>query len=253
MCDSTLAVISDIHGNRWALEAILQDIECRKIRHVVNLGDCVYGPLDPSGTATILMDLDILTVRGNEDRILFEPFGDSERSPSLNYTRESLRPEQLQWLKLLEKTTTAYENFLLCHGTPERDDAYLLQEVSEQCITVRTAGEVEERVREVTQPAVLCGHDHIPRTVNLLDGRIVVNPGSVGLPAYRDDRPYPHVMETGTPHARYSLVKRVEAAWRVENIAVSYAWETAAEVARENGRPDWADWLKTGRAMLPHP
>jgi hypothetical protein len=46
------------------LEAVLNDIKQREIKHIVNLGDCFYGPLDPGGTAQILVGLDIPTVRG---------------------------------------------------------------------------------------------------------------------------------------------------------------------------------------------
>ena len=240
--------MSDIHGNRWALEAVLQDIESRGITHMVNLGDCVYGPLDPAGTATLLMELNIPTVRGNEDRIVVDPSGEFGHASSLTYVRDSLNPEHLRWMKSFEMMFIAYENFFLCHGTPQRDDEYLLQEVSEKGVCVRTPSDIERKVRVVVQPVVLCGHDHVPRTVNLPNGKIVVNPGSVGLPAYQDDVPYPHAMETGTPHARYSIVHQSEAEWHVEHIPVSYAWERAAETAMEKGRPDWAEWLRTGKA-----
>jgi predicted phosphodiesterase len=49
--DLTIAVIADIHGNRWALEAVLADIDRRYIGQIVNLGDSLLGPLDPVGTA----------------------------------------------------------------------------------------------------------------------------------------------------------------------------------------------------------
>ena len=45
MAPQTFAVLSDIHGNRWVLEAVLDDIRRRGIRDLVNLGDCLYGPL----------------------------------------------------------------------------------------------------------------------------------------------------------------------------------------------------------------
>ena len=59
-----MAVIADVHGNRWALEAVLEDIEKRAIADVFDLGDCLYGPLDPAGTAEILMTVGATTVRG---------------------------------------------------------------------------------------------------------------------------------------------------------------------------------------------
>lgn len=55
-------------------------------------------------------------------------------------------------------------------------------------------------------------------------------------------------METGTPHARYSIIYREENGWWIENIAVPYDWQTAADMALKNGRSDWAHWLTTGRA-----
>jgi len=63
-----LAVLADIHGNVLALEAVLADLEHRKVDDVVNLGDCVSGPLSPRETAHLLMRLDWPTIRGNHDR-----------------------------------------------------------------------------------------------------------------------------------------------------------------------------------------
>jgi predicted phosphodiesterase len=248
VAETRIAVISDVHGNRWALEAVLEDIERRSVRHVANLGDSLYGPLDPAGTARILLPLDFPTVRGNEDRIVVEPLWDAAVSPTLAYVRETLNAVHLRWLEGLEMTVTTYEHFYLCHGSLERDDEYLLQEVSETKVALRDSNGLMARLSRLAQPVLLCGHDHVPRTVRLPHGRLIVNPGSVGLPAYADDVPFPHVMQTGAPHARYSIVSRVEAGWRIEDIAVPYDWEAAAAMAAENGRPDWAAWLRTGRA-----
>ena len=98
------------------------------------------------------------------------------------------------------------------------------------------------------EPVLLCGHDHVPHTVYLADGKLIVNPGSVGLPAFTDDLPFPHAMETGTAQARYSVVFGNRPDRQVEEVAVSYDWPAAARMAEENGRPDWARWLRTGRA-----
>ena len=73
MQNASIAVLSDIHGNRWALEAVLADIQHRGVDELMNIGDSLYGPLDPAGTAEILLPLNIPTVRGNEDRIILHP------------------------------------------------------------------------------------------------------------------------------------------------------------------------------------
>jgi predicted phosphodiesterase len=243
-----IAVLSDIHGNRWALEAVLLDIERRGVRETVNLGDCLYGPLDPGGTARLLVELDLPTVRGNQDRVIVEPRRGPDEPPTLAFVRRSLGEEHLRWLESLEPTAIVGEVLFLCHGSPRRDDEYLLVEVVEQGVRLRKPEGLLDKTSDVGLPVLLCGHDHVPRTVYLPDGRLVVDPGSVGLPAYADDLPYLHAMETGTPHARYSIVGWGASGWWVEDIAVPYDWETAAAVAGENGRPDWAEWLRTGRS-----
>ncbi len=193
-----VAVLSDIHGNRWALEAVLDDIRRRGIRAMVNLGDCLYGPLDPAGTARMLMGLDMPTVRGNEDRIIAE-----EAGPHPGFALPALcaghgcGPSIARWLETLPATAVLHEEFFLCHGTPERDDDYLVREVTAGSMRPAAAGGDRRRLESVAQPVVLYGHDHLPALLGLPDGRLLVNPGSVGLPAYRDDLPFPTPWKPG--------------------------------------------------------
>jgi diadenosine tetraphosphatase ApaH/serine/threonine PP2A family protein phosphatase len=97
---------------------------------------------------------------------------------------------------------------------------------------------------------VLCGHTHVPRIVALDDGRVIVNPGSVGLPAYTDDTPVPHANQMGAPYARYAVLERRKVAdpWQVSFRVVAYDWGAASKRAADKGRADWARWIKTGYA-----
>lgn len=52
--EKKIAVLSDIHGNSWALEEVIKDIEKRGIKNIIDLGDSIYGPLDPMGTYKLL-------------------------------------------------------------------------------------------------------------------------------------------------------------------------------------------------------
>lgn len=248
--DHTLCVaaLSDIHGNRWALEAVLRDIDKRGISNIVNLGDSVYGPLNPAGTADLLIGRDIPTVLGNEDRILLEPAEKHATSTSLAFTKNVLQPDHLAWIESLPKAVTACDRLFLFHGTPDSDEEYLLSSVAPSGVHLRDTGDLTTRLLSIQQDVILCGHDHLPRTVSLLDGKLVVNPGSVGCPAYSDDHPHPHVMENGSPHARYAVLTLDGSGWLVEHIVLPYDWSTAADTARNNGRPDWSEWLMTGRA-----
>lgn len=87
------------------------------------------------------------------------------------------------------------------------------------------------------------------RAVRKSRGVQIVNPGSVGLPAYDDKRPFPHYMETGSPHARYAVIDRERGGWHINLVAVEYDWSAASEDARAGNRPDWAHALETGYAL----
>jgi diadenosine tetraphosphatase ApaH/serine/threonine PP2A family protein phosphatase len=248
MPDLPVAVLSDIHGNRWALEAVLEDIRRRGISKMVNLGDCLYGPLDPAGTAKILLELAMPTVRGNEDRILLDDPVRHPDSPSLPFVQARLQPEHMRWLRALPLTAVAHDELFLCHGTPEHDNEYLVRQVTATACRLLPPTTIALKLARIAQPVVLFGHDHLPALLSLPDGRLLVNPGSVGLPAYRDDLPFPHAMEAGSHHARYGIVTGARAGFAVEHVAVAYDWRSAAAAAMENGRPDWAFALRCGFA-----
>lgn len=242
---SPLAVLSDIHGNLRALDAILADMERRGIRRAVHLGDAVYGPLDPHGTAVRLIERGILSVRGNEDRLVVR----ADRPNALvDFVRVALRRDDVDWLCQLP-STLSLGDFLLCHGTPRDDAEYLLLDVTAGCVRLRDEAGITARLDGVAQRVVLCGHDHTPNAVMLTDGRLVVNPGSVGCPAYHDDHPVEHIIEAGSPHARYAIVARSAHGWSCEHICVPYDADAAATDARRQGRGDWAWALATGRAL----
>ncbi len=221
------AAIADIHGNVWALEAVLSDIDRCGIATVFNLGDSLYGPLAPAATAHLLMARKIPSLRGNQDRVLLD----------------TLPAAHLDWLGE-QPCTIEYGDVLMCHGTPESDEVYLTEAVTAHGVELRRLSEIEELLRGVQHRMILCGHSHIPRVIALRDGRTIVNPGSVGLPAYADELPHPHRMETGSPHARYAVIDGD----RIELIEVSYDHKAAASKARESGREDWASAIETGFA-----
>ena len=96
-----IAVIADIHGNILALEAVLADLARRGgADRVINLGDCVSGPLWPRETMERLEALGWPTVRGNHDRrVANDPL--EEMGPSDKFAHDRLTPEQRDWLGTL--------------------------------------------------------------------------------------------------------------------------------------------------------
>ena len=242
-----LAVLSDIHGNIRALNAVIRDLEHRGIEQVVNLGDCIYGPFDPRPVAECLIARQWPTVAGNEDRILGEGLEDLLLSRTAGWTRSQLSPKQIQWISDLPYLLALTEDVVCFHGQPMCDTSYLLTRVDESGeVGQHTIQEIEQALAGFGHWLVLCGHDHTPRVVSLEDGRMIVNPGSVGCPAYRDDNPFEHAIETGSPHARYAVVEIQGGSISAELVSVSYDWDAAAQEAKSNGFPDWSVWIQTG-------
>ena len=243
----SFAAISDIHGNIFALEAVLGDIAQRGIERIVNLGDHLYGPLDPIATAELLIPINLPSIRSNCDRWLYEAGTIAPPGRTIAKNRLALSEQHRCWLEEMPQTLQIDDDVLLCHGTPWADDVYLLEDVDQNGVHPRSVDDLAIHLSEVSAKLVLCGHSHRPGSAQLLNGTVVVNPGSVGLQVYTDESPYPHAMEAGTPHARYAVFTREDSQWQFEHLTVSYDWEQAAKLAEQNGRSDWARWLRTGR------
>ena len=242
-----VAVLADIHGNLRAIEAVQSDLRRRSPDVVLNLGDHVSGPLQAAATADLLMAESYVNIRGNHDRQLLdrapEAMGPSDRAASAQ-----LESRHKIWLAGLPPTQITVFGIFLCHGTPRDDLEYFLEDVNGCEVHLATPAQVRQRLAPVKTGLVLCGHTHIPRIAQVDDVRII-NPGSVGLPAYDDTRPSLHYVETGSPHARYAMIDREGDNWRVEFIAVEYDWQAAARDAARANRPEWAHALATGYAL----
>ena len=243
------AVLSDIHANLWALEAVLEDVHRRGLDTILNLGDVLYGPLQPRATYDLLMREKVSqAVHGNQDREIHEATQrELAANPTLAHTVRDLGEDAIAWLRQIPKTAELGSDVYLCHGTPASDSRYLLEEVGGGRALVRAEDEIARDLDGLTHPVVLCGHSHIPRLVRLASGQMIVNPGSVGLPAYADDTPVRHRMETYSPHASYAILRQAAAGWYVSFVRVPYDHEAAARQAAALGRPDWAYALRTGR------
>lgn len=244
------AVLSDIHGNVWALEAVLADAAHRGITQFINLGDVLYGPLKPRETYELLQTIDAVTIQGNEDRDVYEY--DPQRHdphPTLTYMIDELGEEPIRWLEALPQTAVIADEIYACHGIPENDLVYLLEDVSSGLPTVKEEAAILEHLEGVAYPVILCGHSHMPRVVQLSSGQLIVNPGSVGVPAYDDDAPNYHAMQNYSPLASYAILETQNGAWQVELLKIPYDVEQAVEQAQRHGRNDWAHWVKTGRVV----
>lgn len=239
-----IAVVSDIHGNLPALQSVLAEIAREGVDLTVNLGDIASGPLWPRETVALLMTLALPTIAGNHERqaLAARPGRDDDDA----FTAAELGAAERGWLAALP-AALSIDALRLVHGTPASDLHCLMETVTPHCgMRAATADELRERLGAIDGEVLLCGHTHVPR-ISQLDGRLVVNPGSVGRPAYDHDQPYDHVVETGSPHARWALVERGPHGWQAQLRATAYDHEAAAARAATLGFADWAHQLRTGR------
>lgn len=248
VCIMKIAVISDIHGNAFALRAVLDDISNRGVDRIVNLGDIFYGPIAPGATYDLLQQYDISTIQGNQDRQIYEVQADDIiNNPTMAFVLDELEVKPLQWLCSLPHELHLTDDVYLCHGGPGDDLLYLLENIDSGVPLVRSDGEITALLKGEHASLILCGHTHIPRCVHLASGQLIVNPGSVGLPAYEDDSPVPHKMENYSHHARYAIVEKDHYGWQVEHCIIPYEVELALQKCQKLQRNDWVAFLKNGR------
>ncbi|WP_439573134.1 metallophosphoesterase family protein [Phreatobacter sp.] len=247
-----LAIIADIHGNAVAIEAVLADIAATSTDRIVNLGDVVSGPLWPRETLERLLPMNLATVRGNHDRWVATTAREA-MYPSDAIAHDALTPEQRDWLGALPMELAFEAGGLAVrafHGTPSDDNGYLMHEIADGGLRPSGPAAIAGRLGASGDAGlILCAHTHQPGLVTLPgSATVVLNPGSVGLPAYSDPTPpSPHVSEAGSPHARYALVTIAGGAVAgIDLRAIPYDWSRAAARATELGRPDWALALATG-------
>jgi diadenosine tetraphosphatase ApaH/serine/threonine PP2A family protein phosphatase len=190
------------------------------------------------------MDLGWPTVRSNHDRWLtapLDPLGPCEAD-----TLPHLTAAHHACLAALPATRVVDDAFL-CHATPRSDTTYWLYELRPDGSVAGTPPDrIAGQAGGVAQLLILCGHTHIARAGRLADGRIVVNPGSVGCPGFEDDAPVCHRAEAGLPHAVNAVLDRMPQGWTVTFRRIPYDSRRAIARAAAGGCADWASVLAAG-------
>jgi putative phosphoesterase len=238
---ASVALISDIHGNRWALEAVLADIAERGADAVYSLGDLVgYGP-DPNGVIDLLREGEIPSLLGNYDEGVgwetgdcgcFFPDEEARKIGDASYafTVSTVTEDRKAYLRSLPRELhigLADKRVHLVHGSPRRINEYLLKDRDER--TYRRLAEAE------SDDVLAFGHTHDP-WFRWYQDKLFVNVGSVGRP------------KDGDPRAMYVVLESApSASIAVEIRRVAYDVEAAVEAIIAAGLPDaLAAMLRTG-------
>ena len=223
------AVFSDVHANLPALEAVLEDMERRRIHPIICLGDLVgYGPF-PNEVAALIGERRIPTIMGNYDQGIGYATGDcgcayrteeqrAEGAVSLRWTQEAVTEETRAFLRVLEDRfllETPAGEILVIHGSPRRINEYLFEDRPESALA--------RIVKENPYRGILFGHTHIPY-VRQVEGTTFVNVGSVGRPKDGDWRACYALMDPAASPLEHPLaVKFVRVPYDHERLVAALA------------------------------
>lgn len=245
-----IAIISDIQSNVYALQEVLKDIKLRNIEVVLNLGNMFYGPIEPRATYDLIRQNKFVNICGKEDRQILEAsISQLENNHTLAYAYQDLKDEALYWIQDLQFEKIIGGTYYMINGTYFDDSQYLLEDVSSGEIKIRDDEKILELTDNIKAPFIFCGHSHLPRVQKINTGQLIINPGAIGLQAFKSENPVHHKIENNTPNASYCILKIKDTRYSIEHVRVAYDFEKAAKKAQENKREDWAYALRTGKTL----
>jgi predicted phosphodiesterase len=227
-----IAIVSDIHGNRTAFDAVLSDLRQTSPDLVLHGGDLADAGASPLEIVDRIRDLGWPGVVGNTDEMLFRPESLKEfadQSPTLQplfsvieematATREALGEERLGWLRTLPRVQIR-GSLALVHASPETLWSAPASEAGD--------ADLESAYLPLSHQIVVYGHIHFPY-IRSISGMIVANAGSVGL-SYDGDR-----------RAAYLLFDESKSEPEIRR--VEYPVERELQALSSCGLPH-ADWL----------
>lgn len=244
-----VALLSDIHGNTVALDAVLEDMRQFRPDIVVCLGDIAAGGPDPGGAIDRLVSLDCIAVQGNTDAGMVDMPTWWRDPSSINlpddalpgmeitvWSAEQLTPPQRGYLAGLPLTSVVdlgdAGEMLAFHGSPHSAD---------DLITATTSSDELDRLLAGHNSAWLVGgHTHVP-LVRVHRGRTIANPGSVGMPFAE------YGYAGGVPvlrHAAYAMVSASDGVAGIELRQIEVDADAMVASVHRNGMPNAEWWLQ---------
>jgi len=227
-----LALISDIHGNHHALEAVRARLERESPDQIICGGDIVgYGAF-PAECVKWVREHCEVTVRGNHDHHVVQISGAHNFNPrayaALAWTAENIPEDDLKWLAALPMSAEM-DDIKITHGHPMLPEAWLY---------ILDRHQADMALKSVEEKVVITGHSHVQacfiekeaparlvhfREIELGERRSVLNPGSVGQPRDGDSRAAFAILDTEP--------------WTYTPMRVAYDVEGARDAILDAGLP----------------
>jgi predicted phosphodiesterase len=241
-----IALISDIHGNLVALEAVLASIQASRIGQIVCLGDVATSGPQPREVIEKLRKMDIPIAMGNMDAWMLDPKPHAYRDEDTRriteielWGAEQLAPSDISFLRTfpprIEVPLSSDVNLLCVHASPRSD--------SDQILATTPDDELERMLAGCRATVVAGGHTHT-QMLRRFRETTVINPGSVGLPIERSSL-------TGEvrspPWAEYAVVGLEDGKLRIEFRRVPFDVGALVQTARASGMPHAEWWISNWR------
>ncbi|WP_135228927.1 metallophosphoesterase family protein [Deinococcus fonticola] len=211
-----VAILSDTHGNAFALEAVLRDIRQASPDVTINLGDQIEGSADPGRAAALQASLNAVEVRGNNEEKLWAGGRRSPLSREIGaWLDNQVSAQARARLAALPLSARVEGGIFACHGTPQSAwDSLLWMWDQGGYYRARAPRELRQLVEPLAAQVVVCGHTHRPGATRVGD-TLVVNSGAVSGQV------------DGDPRARWTLLERRGGHWSADFRAASYDIEAA--------------------------
>ena len=231
-----IGLISDIHGNRLALDAVVAELERAEIDEIVCLGDVAVGP-QPGEALAGIRELGCPVVMGNWDACFLEgmPVAKDEVGQKLVDTGEwwaqFLTPEDREFMRSFVPTLELDldgRKTVFFHGSPHSYDDWIFATTPDDALRAMLDGYME--------PVLVGGHTHL-QMIRRFEKSVLVNPGSVGLP-FVEWWPRPVRI---APWAEYGILDSTGDRLAIELRRTNFDVEAFLALSRTSGMPH-ADW-----------
>jgi predicted phosphodiesterase len=238
-----IGIISDIHGNLYALEAVLSELDRDGVCRIICLGDVAVGGPQPREVLERLRGLDASLVMGNTDEWLLDPKpypirdADSVKVNEVElWAASQTSADELSFVGSFRTTVRvalgAGSSLLGFHGSPRSASDVMLPTTPDAELETMLAG---------AQASVLAGGHTHTQMLRRHGHALVVNPGSVGLPYERD----PVTGEVSRPPwAEYAVLESAAGGFAVGFRRLAYDVEPLFETARASGMPHAEWWVR---------
>ena len=223
-----IAVLSDIHANAQALEAVMNDINAQNCEHVICLGDITLaGPSPLEVTDYVMQQESWTTIQGNTDKMIAQygpevmefleaqyPVMANAMADDVNQINDTHRAFLASLPPMLSFEIEGV-TVLLTHGSPRANNEDILPGLPIE--------QVEEMIAGTTEKLILCGHTHVPCAYQTNTNQTVVNVGSVGRPM------------TEIPQACYAILDINDGIFEIRHCFVDYDNKLAASLMSQRG------------------